>query len=159
MSILTIEMQVQAVLTSPKPVLLRLGVPVHPGEQGLEASIMIKQIFLGIRELLNEPNTQTPAQAEAYMIYCQDRVEYKKRFEYKPRSLLSHKKRPCSIIKKKGLAWQECVCNIFANLTFLQFLVTWGGFHGRHFPFPPWVQSPLAEWSSFSYRVSSFSLL
>uniref|UniRef100_A0A8D1SBW6 UBC core domain-containing protein n=1 Tax=Sus scrofa TaxID=9823 RepID=A0A8D1SBW6_PIG len=58
-----------------------LGVPVHPGEQGLEASIMIKQIFLGIRELLNEPNTQTPAQAEAYMIYCQDRVEYKKRFE------------------------------------------------------------------------------
>ncbi|CAB1337886.1 unnamed protein product [Coregonus sp. 'balchen'] len=36
-------------------------------------------ILLGIQELLNEPNIQDPAQAEAYTIYCQNRVEYEKR--------------------------------------------------------------------------------
>uniref|UniRef100_A0A8C8JNG6 UBC core domain-containing protein n=1 Tax=Oncorhynchus tshawytscha TaxID=74940 RepID=A0A8C8JNG6_ONCTS len=39
----------------------------------------ILQILLGIQELLNEPNIQDPAQAEAYTIYCQNRVEYEKR--------------------------------------------------------------------------------
>lgn len=38
-------------------------------------AITIKQILLGIQELLNEPNIQDPAQAEAYTIYCQNRVE------------------------------------------------------------------------------------
>ncbi|KAJ6653896.1 hypothetical protein lerEdw1_007654 [Lerista edwardsae] len=38
-----------------------------------------KGILLGIQELLNEPNIQDPAQAEAYTIYCQNRVEYEKR--------------------------------------------------------------------------------
>ncbi|EHB14684.1 SUMO-conjugating enzyme UBC9-B, partial [Heterocephalus glaber] len=38
----------------------------------------IKQILLGIQELLNEPNIQDPAQAEACTIYCQNRVEYEK---------------------------------------------------------------------------------
>uniref|UniRef100_A0A669DQU2 Ubiquitin-conjugating enzyme E2Ia n=2 Tax=Oreochromis TaxID=8139 RepID=A0A669DQU2_ORENI len=38
-----------------------------------------KSILLGIQELLNEPNIQDPAQAEAYTIYCQNRVEYEKR--------------------------------------------------------------------------------
>uniref|UniRef100_A0AAY4A2D0 UBC core domain-containing protein n=1 Tax=Denticeps clupeoides TaxID=299321 RepID=A0AAY4A2D0_9TELE len=33
-------------------------------------AITIKQILLGIQELLNEPNIQDPAQAEAYTIYC-----------------------------------------------------------------------------------------
>ncbi|XP_051647389.1 SUMO-conjugating enzyme UBC9 isoform X1 [Manacus candei] len=32
-------------------------------------AITIKQILLGIQELLNEPNIQDPAQAEAYTIY------------------------------------------------------------------------------------------
>uniref|UniRef100_A0A2K6SN13 UBC core domain-containing protein n=1 Tax=Saimiri boliviensis boliviensis TaxID=39432 RepID=A0A2K6SN13_SAIBB len=39
----------------------------------------IKQILLGTQELLNEPNIQDPAQAEAYTIYCQNKVEYEKR--------------------------------------------------------------------------------
>uniref|UniRef100_A0A673C452 UBC core domain-containing protein n=1 Tax=Sphaeramia orbicularis TaxID=375764 RepID=A0A673C452_9TELE len=38
-----------------------------------------QMILLGIQELLNEPNIQDPAQAEAYTIYCQNRVEYEKR--------------------------------------------------------------------------------
>ncbi|KAM6320043.1 SUMO-conjugating enzyme UBC9 isoform 2-T2 [Podargus strigoides] len=37
-------------------------------------AITIKQILLGIQELLNEPNIQDPAQAEAYTIYWE--VEY-----------------------------------------------------------------------------------
>uniref|UniRef100_A0A669C4W2 SUMO-conjugating enzyme UBC9 n=1 Tax=Oreochromis niloticus TaxID=8128 RepID=A0A669C4W2_ORENI len=42
-------------------------------------AITIKQILLGIQELLNEPNIQDPAQAEAYTIYCQNRMDYEKR--------------------------------------------------------------------------------
>jgi ubiquitin-conjugating enzyme E2 I len=40
-------------------------------------AIMIKQILLGIQELLNEPSTQDP---EANVIYCQNRVEYEEKF-------------------------------------------------------------------------------
>ncbi|XP_048201722.1 SUMO-conjugating enzyme UBC9-like [Perognathus longimembris pacificus] len=42
-------------------------------------AITIKQILLRIQELLNEPNIQDPAQAEAYTICCQNRVEYEER--------------------------------------------------------------------------------
>jgi hypothetical protein len=38
-------------------------------------AIMIKQILLGIQELLNEPSIQNAAQAETQMIYCQNRVD------------------------------------------------------------------------------------
>ncbi|RVE59648.1 hypothetical protein OJAV_G00190610 [Oryzias javanicus] len=60
-------------------------------------AITIKQILLGIQELLNEPNIQDPAQAEAYTIYCQNRVEYETReFEHKPRNSLPRKSRSLS---------------------------------------------------------------
>uniref|UniRef100_A0A2K6U5U4 SUMO-conjugating enzyme UBC9 n=1 Tax=Saimiri boliviensis boliviensis TaxID=39432 RepID=A0A2K6U5U4_SAIBB len=36
-------------------------------------AITIKQVLLGIQELLNEPNIQDPAQAEACTIYCQNK--------------------------------------------------------------------------------------
>uniref|UniRef100_H2WH81 SUMO-conjugating enzyme n=1 Tax=Caenorhabditis japonica TaxID=281687 RepID=H2WH81_CAEJA len=42
-------------------------------------SISIKQLLIGIQDLLNHPNIDDPAQAEAYQIYCQNRVEYEKR--------------------------------------------------------------------------------
>lgn len=35
----------------------------------LVSLVIILQILLGIQELLNEPNIQDPAQAEAYTIY------------------------------------------------------------------------------------------
>lgn len=38
-------------------------------------AITIKQILLGMQELLHEPHIQDPAQAEAYTIHCQNRVE------------------------------------------------------------------------------------
>ncbi|XP_078487406.1 SUMO-conjugating enzyme UBC9-B-like [Ciona intestinalis] len=42
-------------------------------------AITIKQILLGIQDLLTEPNINDPAQAEAYAIYSQNKVEYDKR--------------------------------------------------------------------------------
>jgi len=48
-------------------------------EKDWRPSISIKQILLGIQELLNEPNPADPAQAEAYHIFMQDKAEYTKR--------------------------------------------------------------------------------
>ncbi|CAI5449339.1 unnamed protein product [Caenorhabditis angaria] len=42
-------------------------------------SISIKQLLIGIQDLLNNPNVDDPAQAEAYQIFCQNRTEYEKR--------------------------------------------------------------------------------
>uniref|UniRef100_A0A914Z045 SUMO-conjugating enzyme UBC9 n=1 Tax=Panagrolaimus superbus TaxID=310955 RepID=A0A914Z045_9BILA len=42
-------------------------------------SISIKQLLIGIQELLNNPNPDDPAQAEAYQIYIQNKSEYEKR--------------------------------------------------------------------------------
>ncbi|CAG2248721.1 UBC9 [Mytilus edulis] len=48
-------------------------------EKDWRPAVTIKQILLGIQELLNEPNIKDPAQAEAYTIYCQNRTEYERR--------------------------------------------------------------------------------
>ena len=48
-------------------------------EKDWRPAITIKQILLGIQELLNEPNAKDPAQAEAYGIYMQDKAEYDRR--------------------------------------------------------------------------------
>ncbi|KAI1712346.1 ubiquitin-conjugating enzyme domain-containing protein [Ditylenchus destructor] len=42
-------------------------------------SISIKQLLVGIQELLVTPNIEDPAQADAYQIYVQNRAEYEKR--------------------------------------------------------------------------------
>ncbi|MFH4983619.1 hypothetical protein AB6A40_010328 [Gnathostoma spinigerum] len=47
--------------------------------QDWKPSLSIRQLLIGIQELLNNPNIEDPAQAEAYQIYCQNRVEYEKR--------------------------------------------------------------------------------
>ncbi|GBN93102.1 hypothetical protein AVEN_75134-1 [Araneus ventricosus] len=44
-------------------------------------------ILLGIQDLLNEPNIKDPAQAEAYTIYCQNRLEYEKRVRAQAKSM------------------------------------------------------------------------
>ena len=45
-------------------------------DEGWRPSITIKQILLGIQELLNNPNSKSPAQSEAYVMYSRDRKEY-----------------------------------------------------------------------------------
>ena len=42
-------------------------------------AITIKQILLGIQELLDNPNEKSPAQEEAYHMYIKDKESYKKR--------------------------------------------------------------------------------
>lgn len=84
----------------------------------------------------------------------------RKGFEHKPRSLHPHKQRPAAT--SKGRDWfGKNLFTTFADLALLYTINSHlGEVGGRHFPFPPLVHSsPLAELPSFSYRVSSFSLL
>lgn len=75
-------------------------------EKDWRPAITIKQILLGIQDLLNEPNIKDPAQAEAYTIYwyvlpqnnfnmivnlilicSQNRLEYEKRVRVQARAM------------------------------------------------------------------------
>ena len=42
-------------------------------------SLTIPQILLGIQDLMNNPNEKSPAQAEPYVAFTQNRTEYIKR--------------------------------------------------------------------------------
>ncbi len=48
-------------------------------EEAWKPAITVRQIMLGIQDLLNDPNPESPAQAEAYNLFKRDRVEYEKR--------------------------------------------------------------------------------
>ncbi|KAI1341356.1 ubiquitin carrier protein [Xylariaceae sp. FL0016] len=48
-------------------------------EEGWAPAITVKQIALGIQDLLDNPNPESPAQAEAYNLFKRDRVEYERR--------------------------------------------------------------------------------
>eukprot|EP00048_Salpingoeca_helianthica_P017233 m.236195 g.236195 ORF g.236195 m.236195 type:complete len:163 (-) comp20477_c0_seq1:24-512(-) len=42
-------------------------------------AVTLKQILLGIQDLLNNPNPQDPAQSDAFTIYIHDRAQYERR--------------------------------------------------------------------------------
>ncbi|KAF1734392.1 SUMO-conjugating enzyme ubc9 [Beauveria bassiana D1-5] len=44
-----------------------------------KATITVRQVLLGIQELLDDPNPDSPAQSEAYNLFKRNRVEYEKR--------------------------------------------------------------------------------
>ncbi|KAJ7296469.1 hypothetical protein O6H91_20G000600 [Diphasiastrum complanatum] len=48
-------------------------------DSGWRPAITVKQILVGIQELLDAPNPADPAQTEAYQLFIQDPDEYKKR--------------------------------------------------------------------------------
>lgn len=48
-------------------------------------SLTPRQILMGIQELLDEPNPESPAQSEAYNLYVRNRDEYKKRVRVEAR--------------------------------------------------------------------------
>jgi ubiquitin-conjugating enzyme E2 I len=48
-------------------------------DSGWRPAITVKQILVGIQELLDQPNPADPAQTEAYQLFIQDPVEYKRR--------------------------------------------------------------------------------
>ncbi|KAJ3408026.1 E2 SUMO-conjugating protein ubc9 [Chytridiales sp. JEL 0842] len=58
-------------------------------EQDWKPAITIKQIVLGIQDLLNDPNPASPAQHDAYVLFKRDKAAYEKRIrqqakEHKP---------------------------------------------------------------------------
>ncbi|KAJ3109232.1 E2 SUMO-conjugating protein ubc9 [Physocladia obscura] len=50
-------------------------------EQDWKPAITVKQILLGIQDLLNDPNPLSPAQADAYMLFKKDRAAYDRRIK------------------------------------------------------------------------------
>ncbi|KAK0754703.1 ubiquitin-conjugating enzyme/RWD-like protein [Schizothecium vesticola] len=50
-------------------------------EEAWRPAITIKQILLGVQDLLNDPNPESPAQAEAYNLFKKDKVEYERRIK------------------------------------------------------------------------------
>ena len=56
-------------------------------EKDWRPAITIKQILLGIQDLLNDPNIKDPAQAEAYTAFCQNRADYEKRVRAQARAM------------------------------------------------------------------------
>ena len=48
-------------------------------EEGWKPAITIRQILLGIQDLLDDPNPDSPAQAEAYNLFKKDRAQYERK--------------------------------------------------------------------------------
>jgi ubiquitin-conjugating enzyme E2 I len=48
-------------------------------DQDWKPSITLKQILLGIQDLLNDPNPKSPAQHDAYQLFVKDKTAYEKR--------------------------------------------------------------------------------
>ena len=48
-------------------------------------AITIKQICVGVQDLLDNPNPNSPAQSEAYELFTRDREEYKRRVRQEAR--------------------------------------------------------------------------
>lgn len=48
-------------------------------DSGWRPAITVKQILLGIQDLMDQPNPSDPAQTEGYQLFMQQPEEYKKR--------------------------------------------------------------------------------
>jgi ubiquitin-conjugating enzyme E2 I len=48
-------------------------------DEDWRATMTVKQVLIGIQDLLDNPNPNSPAQAEAYHIFISDQDEYKRR--------------------------------------------------------------------------------
>lgn len=48
-------------------------------DEAWRPTITVKQILLGIQDLLNDPNPKSPAQSDAYHLFQNDKVAYAKR--------------------------------------------------------------------------------
>jgi len=48
-------------------------------EEGWKPAITIKEILLGVQALLDEPNPESPAQADAYNLFKKDRAAYERK--------------------------------------------------------------------------------
>ena len=48
-------------------------------EEGWRPAITVKQILIGIQDLLDDPNPNSPAQSEAYQLFINNKSEYRRR--------------------------------------------------------------------------------
>ena len=48
-------------------------------EEGWRPAITLKQVLIGIQDLLDDPNPQSPAQSDAYNLYMHNKTEYRRR--------------------------------------------------------------------------------
>mmetsp|Transcript_817 Transcript_817/g.1413 ORF Transcript_817/g.1413 Transcript_817/m.1413 type:complete len:158 (-) Transcript_817:280-753(-) len=48
-------------------------------EEGWRPAITVKQMVLGIQDLLDNPNSLSPAQSEAYQLFVTNKTEYRRR--------------------------------------------------------------------------------
>jgi len=53
--------------------------------------VTIKQILLGIQDLLNDPNPSDPAQAEAYNCYRNNKLEYERKVRAQAKAFPANK--------------------------------------------------------------------
>lgn len=76
-------------ITKPPLLLPSLLPPPHQDEdKNWRASINVKQILLGIQDLLTEPNNADPAQAPAYHLFQTDKAAYDKRIRAQAREMV-----------------------------------------------------------------------
>ena len=54
-------------------------------DESWKPAITVKQILLGIQDLLNDPNPASPAQSEAFSLFKRDKVAYEKRVKQQAR--------------------------------------------------------------------------
>jgi Ubiquitin-conjugating enzyme len=54
-------------------------------EEGWRPAITIKQVLIGIQDLLDEPNPDSPAQSEAYQLFISNKKEYARRVKAEAR--------------------------------------------------------------------------
>jgi ubiquitin-conjugating enzyme E2 I len=54
-------------------------------EEGWRPAITLKQVLVGIQDLLDDPNPNSPAQSEAYQLFVNDKQEYKRRVRQEAR--------------------------------------------------------------------------
>ncbi|KAJ3268164.1 E2 SUMO-conjugating protein ubc9 [Borealophlyctis nickersoniae] len=58
-------------------------------EQDWKPAITIKQILIGIQDLLNDPNPESPAQSDAYVLFKKDKVAYEKKVRQQAKEFAS----------------------------------------------------------------------
>ena len=44
-----------------------------------KSAITVKQILLGVQDLLNNPNPKSPAQEDAYRVFMKDKEQYQRK--------------------------------------------------------------------------------
>ncbi len=89
-------------------------------EEGWKPAITIKQILLGIQDLLDDPNPESPAQAEAYNLFKKDRQAYDKKVKH----IVKENPAPWDVLVEYALPHVMFVC--YAAFNEFEGILLWG---------------------------------